>query len=339
MVTYMRSDWREITGLAIFLVTFCAKPKSEWLKWQESLDLAYPYTLSFRIKMEKKIFYEGEPIVFSMLLINRTDIPQTIIYSGPRTHMIVRGLHTFKVVTELDSVLAYAPYTHAHGSERPEDAIALGPYDTLYLHAILCPELFRQYEPPMTRISLQPGNYMIESDIHLGTKFYPRPGRGLDLTSPPIMFSIDSLPAVERIHVSRIRSYMKNFFGHVEECLFPMDNGGDAGEFVDSALFCLNQVRNTGSYFAPYADFVYTCIPAVTRSYGDTIRLNKPIAAAKEFISKYDGSILAEEMEFKLVWWLYLKDSTETEFDEQAEKVVNKYPRNVNSFGIKTHIK
>jgi hypothetical protein len=77
----------------------------------------------------------------------------------------------------------------------------------------------------------------------------------------------------------------------------------------------------------------------VTRSYGDTIRLNKSIAAAKEFINKYDGSILAEEIKFKLVWWLYLKDSTGTEFDEQAEKVVNKYPRNINSFGIKTHIK
>jgi hypothetical protein len=338
-VTNMRSDWSIIAALAVILMTFCAKPKSEWLKWQESLDLAYPNTLSFKIHMEKKVFYEGEPIVFKILLSNKTDVPQTIIYSGPRSSMIVHGLHTFKVVTELDSVLIYAQYTHSHGSSRPEDAIVLGPYDTLYSHAILCPDLFRQYEFPMERTSLSQGDYLIESNIHLGTKFYPRPARGLDLTSPPTMFSIESLPTEERIHLSRIRPYMKNFFGHVEECLFPLDSSSNHRGFVDSALFWLDRIRNTSSYFAQYADFVYTCIPAVTRSYDDTVKLNKSIAAAKEFINRYDGSILAEEMEFKRVWWLYRKDSTGTEFNEQAKKTINKYPKNLNSFGIKKHIR
>jgi len=335
----MRSDWRVITTLAVVLMTFCVKPKSEWLKWQESLDLAYPNSLSFKIHMEKKVFHEGEPILLKMLIGNKTDIPQTIIYSGPRTHMVVRGLHTFKVVTELDSVLVYAQYTHAYGTIRPEDAIVLGPYDTLYLHAILCPDLFRQYELPMAGISLSQGNYVIESDIHLGTKFYPRPGRGLDLTSPPSMFAIESLPAEERIRLSRVRPYMKNFFGHVEECLFPLDNNSDHEEFVDSALVWLDRIRNTSSCFAQYADFVYTCIPAVTRFHDDTVKISKSIAAATEFINQYDGSILAEEMEFKLTWWLYQQDSTGTEFIEQAKKVINKYPRNLNSFGIKKQIK
>ena len=138
----MRLDWKILTTLAVILMTFCAKPKSEWLKWQESLDLTYPDAMSFKIDIKDKSFYEGEPITFRMLIINEVDIPRTIIHLGSRTAMIRRALHTFKVVTGLDSVLRYSPYSHAHGSIRPEDALVLGSYDTLYCHAILHSDLF-----------------------------------------------------------------------------------------------------------------------------------------------------------------------------------------------------
>lgn len=332
----MRSGWKIITALAVILMTFCAKPKSEWLKWQESLDLASPNALSFKIDMQRKIFNEGEPLVFRMFIKNKIDIPVTIVHTGERTIMIAAGLQTFKVVTESDSVLMYSGYIHVNLGMQSVDAIVLEPYDTLYFYAILCPDLFRQYEFPMERISLSSGNYIIESNIHLGTKFYPRPARGLYLTSHPTLFSIESLPAEERDHLLKIRPYMKNFFGHVEGCLFPFDN--DHEEFVDSALFWLDQTRNTNSYFAPFADFIYTCIPAVTRIYSDTIKLNRSISEASKFIERYSGSILAEEMEFKLARWLLLKDSTSTEFYEKAKEVIEKYPKNINSFGIRKHI-
>ncbi len=110
-------------------------------------------------------------------------------------------------------------------------------------------------------------------------------------------------------------------------------------EFVDSALFWLDQIRNTNSYFVPFADFIYTCIPAVTRyTHSDTIKLDRSISKASKFIEKYSGSILAEEMEFKLAWWLFRKDSTSTEFYDHAKKVIEKYPKNINSFGIRKHI-
>jgi hypothetical protein len=332
----MRADGKILTIVVSILIVFCAKPKSEWLKWQESLDLAYPNVLSFKIDMQKKNFFEGEPLVFKMLISNKVGIPQTIVHTGKRTSMIDGGLQKFKVVTELDSVLMYFTYVHANIGIRSIDAIILGAYDTLYCYAILHPDLFRQYDFPKEHRKLQSGEYILESNIHLGTKFYPKPGRALDITSHPTMFAIESLPIDEQDYLSKILPYMKNFFGPVEECLFPFDNNHE--EFVDSALFWLDQIRNTNSIFAPYADFVYTCIPAVTRTYSDTIKINKSISNAKKFIEKYNGSILAEEMEFKLTRWLFLKDSTSTAFYKQAEKVIEKYPKNINSFGIRKHI-
>ena len=332
----MRAVWKIIATFVIILIISCAKPKSEWLKWQESLDLASPRALLFKIDMQKRIFFEGEPIVFRMLISNKLDVPATIVHPGERAIMLAAGLQTFKVVTESDSVLMYSGYTCVNLGMQSVDAIVIEPYDTLYFYAILSPDLFRQYEFPMERESLSSGNYIIESNIHLGTKFYPRPARGLDIASHPTLFSIETLPAEEKGYLSKIRPYMQNFFGHVEECLFPLDN--DYENFVDSALFWLDQIRNTNSYFAPFADFVYTCIPAVTRSHSDTIKLNRSISEASKFIEKYSDSILAEEMEFKLARWLWLKDSTSSEFYKQAKKVINKYPKNINSFGIKKHL-
>ena len=72
--------------------------------------------------------------------------------------------------------------------------------------------------------------------------------------------------------------------------------------------------------------------------YSDTIKINKSISEASKFIEKYNGSILAEEMEFKLTWWLFSKDSTSTAFYKQAKKVIEKYPKNINSFDIRKHI-
>jgi len=332
----MRSDWKILTTLAVILMTFCAKPKSEWLKWQESLDLAYPNVLSFKIDMQKKNFFEGEPLVFKMLISNKVEIPQTIVHTGRRTSMIAGGLQTFKVVTELDSVLMYFTYVHANIGIRSKDAIVLGPYDTLYCYAILHPDLFRQYDFPKEHRKLQSGEYILESNIHLGTKFYPKPGRALDVTSHPTMFAIESLPIDEQDYLSKIQPYMKIFFGDAEEGLWPKD--GSIVDFADSALFWLDQIRNTNSIFAPYADFVYTCILGITRTYKDTIKLNKSITNAKNFIEKYDGSSLAEEMEFKLAWWLFLKDSTSGEFYKHANKIIKRYPKNINSFGIRKHI-
>lgn len=112
------------------------------MKWQESLDLAYPDGLTFKIDFENKNFYTYEPLMFRMLIINEVDIPRTIIHLGDRTHMIMRGYHTFKVVTSIDSALRYSPYFHADGGLFPEDAVVLGPYDTVYCHAILNQDLF-----------------------------------------------------------------------------------------------------------------------------------------------------------------------------------------------------
>jgi hypothetical protein len=332
----MKSAWKRIAPYIVILIVFCAKPKPEWLKWQESLDLAYPNELSFKIDMGKKSYFEGEPLIFRMLVNNKIGIPKTIVHPGERTTMLAAGYQTFKVVTESDSVLRYSGYAHANLAMQPEDVIVLEPYDTLYFCAIVCPDLFEQYEYPMERVSLSSGNYIIESNVHLGTKFYPRPARSLYLTSHPTMLSVESLPYEERDHLSKIRPYMKNFFGHAEECFFPPNN--DYEKFIDSAFFWLDKVRNTSSYFAPYADFVYTCLPAVIRIHSDTVKLIKSISEAGKFIDKYNGSILAEEMEFKRVWWLFRKDSTSAEFYEKAREVVEKYPKNINSYGIRKHI-
>ena len=208
----MRSDWKILTIISVLLMIFCAKPKSEMLKWQESLDLAYPNALSFKIEMEKKNFIEGEPLFFKMLISNKIDLPRTIIHTGERTSTIAGGRQTFKVVTELDSVLMYFSYVHANIGIHPEDAIVLGSYDTLYCYAILSPDMFRKIGFPGEIVSLPPGDYIIESSVHLGTKFYPKPGRSLRITSHPTMFSVESLSMEEHDYLSKIRPYMKNFF-------------------------------------------------------------------------------------------------------------------------------
>lgn len=330
--TNMRSNWKVLSAISLILMTLCAKPKPEWLKWQESLDLANPNALSFKIDMQKKVYYEGEPMVFKILIINKVGTPQTIVHTGSRTSQISGGLHSFEVVSEFDSVFLYCPYVHANIGMSPNDAIVFGPYDTLYTHAILYPDLFRQRDYPKRK--LQPGVYILESSIHLGTKFYPKPGRALNITSHPTMFTIDTLPAIELDNLSKMRPYMEVFFGSVEEGFWSVDY--NSKNFIDSALFWLDTVKHSESRFAPYADFIYTCIPALTRRQDDReVKINKSVVNAKSFIEKYPGSTLAEEMEFNIAWWLYYKDSTSVEFLNQAMKVIEQYPKNLNSCGIK----
>jgi len=183
---------------------------------------------------------------------------------------------------------------------------------------------------------LTSGDYIIESKIYLGIKFYPKPGRGLNLISHPTMFRIIALPADEYDHWAKIRSCFESFFGAVEGSISLFFQDCDREVYIDSALSMLNIIRNCESLFAPYANYVYTCIPAITRRPNDyEEKLERSINLARMFIEKYQGSILAEEMEFNLAWWLCYKDGTSIEFLNQAKKVIEKYPKNLNSYGIK----
>ena len=335
----MRLGWGRMLLISLCLLMLmvnCAKPKSQWQKWQESLELASPDHIALKIEMQKKTFLEGEPLVCRVLIINRVDVPQIIIHPGVRISSLAGGYQKFVVVAESDSQLYYSPNFLANVVVGPEDAIVLEPCDTLYFNAILCPDLFRN--PDRERRKLYPGRYTIQSTVHLGTKWFPLPDRRtLTVTSYPTMFSIDSLPTDERGHLSMIRPYLQNFFGHVEGCLFDPEKPPE--EYIDSAIFWLDQVRNTTSYFAQYADFVYTCVPAVTRFHDDTVKLRKSIEDAKEFISKYAGSILAEEIDINVAWWLYWRDSTNVEVTQKDRDVIEKYPRNIMAQDIRNYLR
>jgi len=79
------------------------------------------------------------------------------------------------------------------------------------------------------------------------------------------MFHIIALPAEEADYWTRIRSYFESFFGSVEGAISPFFQDCDREAYIDSALFWLDAIGNSESLFAPYADFIYACIPAITR--------------------------------------------------------------------------
>jgi hypothetical protein len=172
----------------------------------------------------------------------------------------------------------------------------LHPHDTLYINQIISPDLFRD-EDSLKKTDLKPGDYIMECELLLGCKFYPEPARDLRIKTHPTFFHIDSTPTADMEGFSKIRPFLDKFFSYIEEA-----------PSTDSILMTLNEISNSESPFAQVANYVYACMPRnIAYSVNDKSKIDQSIKLGKKFIKRYPNSILAEEMEDNIGWWLYEK--------------------------------
>ncbi len=321
-------NWKFHVVFSVFIIinTDCVKQKSEWLKWQEAFNLAYPKDISCFIDMPQKTYLEGEPLIFRIKLINKSDTRKSIIAHGRQTD-IAGGFVSINVINESNKILGYCPGISVNIMLSPQSERVFNPGDTIYINQIISPDLFRD-KITLNEVALNPGYYRLECKIHLGTKFYPKPGRDLSIMTNQIPFHVDSVPEGEKINLFIIRPLMKEFFSTVESSIFS-----------DSALYQLEDVGNGLSQFSPIAYFVYLC----TKGYISTKENNKEgldnvITRGKKFVNRFQDSILIQEMRINIGWWLYAKDSLSDDFRTYCFKLGNRKDiMNINTWELLKH--
>ncbi len=295
----------------------------DWKKWQASFDLAVPDQFVYRLKMEKYILLEGEPLLIRCVLVNHSQTPAKIILAPTDR---IEALEYHNIVYEVSrangSVCGYFMRIHSDIASRKEQERLLKPGDTVCINGILWPDNFFNLKERKI-VSLSPDSYVVFSRIYLGTKFLPKPARTLFIHSDTARFIIE--PVLRKEELTKIRPFMAEFFGYGEENTV----SDSCREFAYSVL---DEIRKSGSYLAPYADFVYIGMLAFD---GDRGKLDKGIIEANKFIKKYKGSMLGEEMEYLLVKMIYRKEGKSKEFYNQAQRVMKKYSQNINNFGVK----
>ncbi len=218
----------------------------------------------------------------------------------------------------------YCIAINIYGGYEPYSDIIISPRDSIYFNAILIPQYFRSAKKPHTSIEL-PGQYILKSKVLLGTKFYPQPARDLRLSSNEVIVVVNSAPADKQVNLVSGRTLINTFFWLGERELV-------TDSIRNQAYLVLNEIRKLNSYLSPYAEFVSIGMLAFD---GNRNRLEEGIMQAKAFVNKYQGSILGEEIEFLLVEMIRRKEGKSVEFYREANRVIKKYPKNINAFGIK----
>jgi len=312
--------------IIVFLVITCfAAGGKDWLKWQESLDLARPEDLASGITIEKSIISEGEPLLISCFIKNITTKDATVILP---VYNRIAALFTltaeFSIKTSNGVEYWYRTNVHIDVGLSPSSERIIMPNDSIYINAILWPDNFTEIKKLHPKRGLNPGDHTISCTILLGAKFYPKPGRTLVITSDTKMVTMKQISIDDQKNLSAVKNIMTEFFGYGE--------GEDVSDSCRHLAYpLLNEIRDSYSYLAPYANFVYISMLAYDRYKN---RLDEAITKAREFIKNHQGTILGEEMEFLLVKMLYQKEGICERFVEEAQRVIITYPKNINSIEI-----
>ncbi len=304
----------------------------EWRKWQESLNLAYPEEVDFKIQLEKPILMEGEPLLLKCFIINKTAKNITVVPPYDRITALMTFKLGFNVLTEQNSEYKYHIGFHADGISLPGDEKVIGPHDSLYINAILWPNNFYDWDKRQERAQRRlfpPGQYKLYGRLFLGVKFYPKPSRDLIMVSDTILFTVNAIAPDEQNLLVTIEPLISAFFYKLENILLIKDSLRQV--ILPSLLPVFDELRRRNSIMIPLIDFVSIKSSALI----DTSNIDRIIADAKQFIVDHQGSILAEEMEFMLAEMLYRQEKKSATFVKEANRIIAKYPKNINIFVLK----
>jgi len=321
---------KTVCTLVVLGVVACfATGGKEWLKWQESLDLARPEDLDSRITAEKSIIFEGEPLLVSCSIKNITARDATIV---PRAYNRIDALFTlgteFSMMASDGVEYWYRTNVHIDVGMSPGCERVIAPDDSIYINGILWPDNFGEIKKLRPKRGLTTGDYLISCITWLGTKFYPKPSRCLRITSDTAEITIKGISSDDQKILSAVRPIMREFFGYGEE----MDVSDSCRHIAYSLL---DEIRKSDSYLAAYADFVYISMLAYEKAKN---RFDEAIVEARKFIKAHKGTILGEEMEFRLVKMFHQREGVSKKFVEEAQRVMNKYPKNINSLELQNFL-
>jgi hypothetical protein len=318
----------------IIILVNCASVKEERgitarevSQWNEALDLAYPEDVEVKLVLEKLSLLQGEPLLFRSYIINKTDSVITVI---PPANRLV-GQRVYWLYSDDGIEYGYKAALHGYRILLPGEEKTISPHDSLYINEILWSNnFFRQGRPdqrdePM--LFAPTSAYHLYGRFSLGTKWLPRPPRGLLEYSDTVTFTIHGSDLDQENKLKTLNHLISSFFYEHENILIALH----FDSVPETDLSVLNNVRKGASCMAPLADFVWISSHAVL----DSLNIEPVIAEAKRFITEYDGSILAEEMEFLVAKILYNKDKTHPDFTDQAQHFIATYPKNIAMFQVK----
>jgi len=300
----------------------------EVTQWNEMLDLAYPEDVEVRIILEKPSLLQGELLLFRSYIINKTDSVITVVPPANRIRGLLLWDTEFKVLMEKNKEYSYKTGFHIDAISQPGDEKIINPLDSVYINEILWPNNFYSWQERYQRAQrrLPPtGEYQLHARIYLGTKWRPKPARGLFEYSDTVSFTISEVDEHKQNLVYLLDPLVSAFFFRIENMLMVRDS------LPEADLPVLNHVRKGTSCMAPLADFVWISSHFVL----DSLNVEPVIVEAKRFITEYEGLILAEEMEFILAKILYEKDRTHNDFINHAKYIIATYPKNIGMFEVK----
>lgn len=304
--------------------------RKELVRWHESLNLAYPEEVDFKIQLQKTTLLQGVPLLLRCFIINKTAKNITVIPPSDRLYGLTLGTIGFKILTEENTEHAYRIGFHARGVLLPGDEKVIGPHDSLYINAILWANNFynwdKRYQRAQRRL-FPTGQYKLYGRIFLGVKWHPKPSRDLVMFSDTVMFMINAIDPEEQNWLVAVEPLMSAFFYKLENILSLYDSLRQARLAV---LPVFDEVRKHNSIMVPIIDFVSISI----RASIDTNNIDNVITDAKRFIAEHEGSLLAEEMEFVLAKILYEKENNSATFVKEANRIIAKYPKNIDIFTL-----
>jgi hypothetical protein len=319
--------------VALINCAFCQDKSisKELAEWYESLDLAYPAEVDFRIQLEKKTLLQGEPLILRCYVINKTAKHITIIPPSNRLRGLMLGTVGFSLLTEKDDENEYQIGFHASGIQLPGSERIISPGDSVYISMILWPNNFYDWNKRGERAQrglFPTGQYKLYGRIFLGVKWYPKPCRDLIMFSDTVLFTINAIDPGEHDLLVAIDPLMSAFFYKLENVLLLTDSLRQARLAL---LPVFDEIRRRNSFMVPLVDFVSISIRAST----DTTNINPVVADTKRFIAEHEGSLLAEEMEFLLARMLYEKEETRVDFTKETQRIITTYPKNISVFEVK----
>lgn len=292
-----------------------------------TLKLASEGDLLMKTQLITTNIKEGFPLLAVCYIINNTqeDIAINIAHLDRKKALAFRSLNC-KIIANSQRILTYYPYCIASTVATPLTLRILPARDTIYINTFLAPGIFQEkfVGRKIARYSMLPrGQYEFFCTFNnYGMSSYDTLSQ-IVLHSDTVTFFVDSVANREHKTMQQLLPYMNDFYGFLEEMIIPED--------VPGAIKVIDNLRFIDPFWKIYADYIFISMHSWTH---DEAKLSIGIDEAKKFIKDYPKSRLCEEIEFLLVTMLYRKSGKSEEFYTAARDVLQKYPKNINRYGV-----
>jgi hypothetical protein len=289
--------------------------------------------LVLKISLQKDTIWIGEPLIVTSTLINKSSKPIEIMPID--AHSITEcGIAGFMLVEPSGERNFYHIGIHIDrvGPIAGFNNKKLLPSDSIYWRKLYWLENFGA---PESLEGFAPGRYRIIG-TYLYYMYFIDKHAIRNRLSDSISFILSYNPKLIKV-IKPIREYLKNFFwwdGHFIDAVYKKGKRIVSGESLAECLYqYLLKIRRLKSSFILYADYLLPTIASLIK-----YRRKRALILADEFMKKYQGSPLSEEMAFckgRLIECAFAKKPEQDSVMEVWLKPVFKqYPNNAYRFAF-----